>query len=101
MLPTYYGNKVLSASNVISDALKRHFSITFYLVNQGTCGYLKYLTEFTIKVKPLCNQQIKKGLNGTPGAIRTRDLRLRRPMLYPAELQVHFMPGCERTWLFA
>ncbi len=26
---------------------------------------------------------------GTPGAIRTRDLRLRRPMLYPAEPRVH------------
>ena len=29
------------------------------------------------------------GLN-EPGGIRTLDLRLRRPLLYPAELQTHF-----------
>src|ERR1700719_1545801 len=27
--------------------------------------------------------------NGAPGAIRTRDLSLRRPILYPAELRAH------------
>ena len=26
-----------------------------------------------------------------PGGIRTIDLRLRRPLLYPAELQTHFL----------
>ena len=31
---------------------------------------------------------LKKEESGAPGAIRTRDLRLRRPLLYPAELQV-------------
>ena len=30
------------------------------------------------------------GLN-EPGGIRTLDLRLRRPLLYPAELQTHFL----------
>jgi hypothetical protein len=28
--------------------------------------------------------------NGAPGAIRTRDLSLRRRILYPAELRAHF-----------
>ena len=37
---------------------------------------------------------------GAPDAIRTHDLRLRRPTLYPAELRVHFVfdgdcNGCE------
>ena len=32
--------------------------------------------------------EVKNKENGAPGAIRTRDLRLRRPLLYPAELQV-------------
>ncbi len=31
-----------------------------------------------------------KRKNGTPTAIRTRNLRLRRPTLYPVELWVHF-----------
>jgi hypothetical protein len=31
---------------------------------------------------------LKKPQNGAPGAIRTRDPRLRRPLLYPAELRV-------------
>ena len=30
-----------------------------------------------------------QGEYGTPGAIRTRDLWLRRPALYPAELRTH------------
>ncbi|AAK04016.1 unknown [Pasteurella multocida subsp. multocida str. Pm70] len=29
-------------------------------------------------------------INGTPYWIRTNDLRLRRPLLYPAELRAHF-----------
>ena len=36
--------------------------------------------------------------NGTPAGIRTLDLRLRRPLLYPAELQAHrplTFPGME------
>ena len=32
-------------------------------------------------------------LIGTPGAIRTRDLPLRRRTLYPAELRVHYLTG--------
>ena len=32
--------------------------------------------------------RVKNKGNGAPGAIRTRDLWLRRPILYPAELQV-------------
>lgn len=32
------------------------------------------------------------GNNGGPGAIRTRDLCLRRAALYPAELRVHWRP---------
>ena len=32
-------------------------------------------------------------LIGTPGAIRTRDLSLRRRTLYPAELRVHYLTG--------
>jgi hypothetical protein len=27
------------------------------------------------------------GMNGAPAAIRTRDLRIRSPLLYPAELR--------------
>jgi hypothetical protein len=30
-----------------------------------------------------------KGKGGTPGRIRTCDLRIRSPLLYPAELQAH------------
>ena len=39
--------------------------------------------------------------NGTPGGIRTLDKRLRRALLYPAELRAHFMEqvmGIEPTW---
>ena len=32
-------------------------------------------------------------ISGAPGAIRTRDPRFRRPMLYPAELRVRKMVG--------
>lgn len=34
-------------------------------------------------------QKTRKNLNGLPSTIRTCDLRLRRPLLYPAELQAH------------
>ena len=40
------------------------------------------------------NALVFKGKNGAPVAIRTRDLRLRRAALYPAELRVHIY---ERT----
>lgn len=30
----------------------------------------------------------QKNENGAPGAVRTRDLRFRKPLLYPTELQV-------------
>ena len=33
------------------------------------------------------------GLSSTPGRIRTYDLRIRSPTLYPAELRVHFARG--------
>ena len=36
----------------------------------------------------LSNNAAKKKI-GAPAGIRTRDLRLRRPLLYPAELQAH------------
>ena len=32
---------------------------------------------------------LKSLKSGAPGAIRTRDPRLRRPILYPTELRVH------------
>ena len=32
-----------------------------------------------------------KVINGTPGRIRTCDIRLRRPTLYPAELRAHIL----------
>ena len=32
---------------------------------------------------------------GAPEGIRTPDPRLRRPMLYPTELQVHFLASCQ------
>ena len=35
--------------------------------------------------------------NGTPGAIRTRGLWLRRPTLYPAELRAHMSDGRSLT----
>ena len=35
-------------------------------------------------------------LNGTPYRIRTCDLRLRRPLLYPAELQTHLSVHTEK-----
>ena len=35
----------------------------------------------------------KKRNNGAPGGIRTRDLRLRRPLLYPAELLARMGDG--------
>ncbi len=41
------------------------------------------------------SQTIYQGVNmvhgGDPGVIRTRDIRFRRPMLYPAELRGHNM----------
>gem|GEM_PF-4628337 len=39
----------------------------------------------TDKIEQYRNQNSAKK-NGVPGGIRTRDLRLRRPLLYPAEL---------------
>ena len=51
------------------------------------------------KVKSAVFLYIKKALSvrrmliGTPGAIRTRDLPLRRRTLYPAELRVHYLTG--------
>ncbi len=37
----------------------------------------------------------------TPGAIRTHDLRFRKPSLYPAELREQFaMAGCQGRWQF-
>jgi hypothetical protein len=35
------------------------------------------------------NQRSKSDLSGAPGVSRTRDLWLRRPTLYPAELRAH------------
>jgi hypothetical protein len=37
----------------------------------------------------LCARDGRRLVSGAPAAIRTRDLRLRRPTLYPAELQAH------------
>ncbi len=34
-------------------------------------------------------ENIERKKYGAPGAIRTRDPRLRRPILYPTELRVH------------
>ncbi len=34
--------------------------------------------------------------NGAPGGIRTPDTRLRRPLLYPTELQEHLSIACVR-----
>lgn len=40
------------------------------------------------------------GLN-EPGGIRTLDLRLRRPLLYPAELQAHTCVSCPLTFKYS
>ena len=37
-------------------------------------------------------------LNGTPGAIRTHGLFLRRELLYPAELRGHFIKAKNRKF---
>ena len=39
---------------------------------------------------PMCHT-INSYLTGTPGGIRTPDLRIRSPSLYPAELQAHVL----------
>lgn len=41
----------------------------------------------------LCSGQKPTAKNGTPDRIRTYDLRLRRALLYPAELRVHVEPA--------
>ena len=46
-----------------------------------------------------CKGQIHRKKDGTPGGIRTRDLPLRRRLLYPTELQAHMeqVMGIEPT----
>ena len=49
-------------------------------------------TNFTLRWKSPTKKLRRTGaslLNGASGKIRTRDPRLRRPLLYPAELQTH------------
>ena len=48
----------------------------------------------------LSNNAAKKKI-GAPAGIRTRDLRLRRPLLYPAELQAHTCVSCPLTFKYS
>jgi hypothetical protein len=38
-------------------------------------------------------------INGAPGGTRTHDHRLRRPVLYPAELRAHWLRPRKHSWL--
>ena len=49
----------------------------------ATCGFYGVL----VACGNSCNQLDYRRLNGAPGVTRTRDRRIRNPMLYPAELQ--------------
>jgi hypothetical protein len=47
-------------------------------------------SDFLTNVLPRCFPQTPQNPESlVPGASRTRDLRLRRPTLYPAELRAH------------
>ena len=50
--------------------------------------------------KPTHKANMLMVTNGTPGAIRTRDLSLRRRTLYPAELRAHIMKFRENGLLW-
>ncbi len=51
------------------------------------CFGVKGVNKIKIKGLPIIQQPLV--LYGTPGRIRTYDLRIRSPLLYPAELQAH------------
>jgi hypothetical protein len=51
---------------------------------KGAAKFFKLAPSFFVQEK--CQVLMK---NGAPGAIRTRDPRFRRPMLYPTELRAH------------
>ena len=52
----------------------------------------EFLTKFKDQMLPKKKDEINSSsFFGTPGRIRTYDLRLRKPTLYPAELQVHMI----------
>ncbi len=56
------------------------------------CHTIKELS-FLVKGKTLTNSMFVRVLSSVPGAIRTPDRRLRRPLLYPAELLGHNWSG--------
>ena len=55
----------------------------------GDCKLNRML--FTKENPVKVNLQGFKYLSGTPNRIRTYDLRFRKPLLYPAELWMHFL----------
>ena len=52
------------------------------------------ISEFKKRTCRNCYRQVHL-YNGTPDRTRTCDLRIRSPLLYPAELQAHFVKNFE------
>ena len=59
----------------------RFFRDSQKMKNDRKCGHIKGFSNFNPN---------ESYVDGVPGEIRTPDRRLRRPLLYPAELLGHF-----------
>lgn len=69
-------------------------AFAFFLLHRQTGDFLKpaYIKGLRAKMEPLFDKKVRKTAPfqfGTADGIRTHDLWLRRPTLYPAELQPH------------
>ena len=63
----------------------RHFGCA------STAGLNPLVPERKARVEPIVLPRLI--IDGTPGRIRTCDLRIRSPLLYPTELQAHKSTG--------